>query len=177
MTRFTMTLCLTICLLSLAFTAQAQQLNFSQLPFVDSPSPMPAGYGRLNWANFFYVNPYAWSEAGPGYRLQANTGDVVFVGGAYCQLSGFACSGSLNSTIGFQLLTAQVAGGYGPTKVIVTAYRNGDFIGTAQYQINAEMQNMNFPVAWGVVTEVMFQVTGQSGSLVIYSLEKYDLGG
>lgn len=178
MKRLNLVICVSICLLFLAFNAQAQeQINFSQLPLVDTPSPMPAGYGRLNWANFFYVNPYAWSDAGPGYRLQPNSGDVAFIGGGYCQLSGYACSGSLNWSIGFELLTAQVAGGYGVTQVTVTAYRNGTFLGKAQYVITPEIQNMNFPLSWGVVTEVTFQVTGQPGSLVIYNLTKYDLGG
>lgn len=178
MTRLNLILCVSICLLFLAFTAQAQeQINFSQLPFVDTPSPMPAGYGRLTWANFFYVNPYAWSGAGPGYRLQTSTADVAFVGGEYCRLSGYACTGSLSSTTGFQLLTAQVASGYGFTQVTVTAYRNGTFVGRRQYVINPQLQNLNFPLSWGAVTEVMFQVTGEPGSLVIYSLTKYDLGG
>ena len=178
MTRTTLTICLGVCILGLAFTAQAQdQINFSQLPFVSTPSPMPAGYGRLNWANFFYVNPYAWSGAGPGYLLQNNSADVAFVGGEFCQLSGYACSGSLNSPTGFELLTAQVAGGYGTTQVTVTAYKKGAFVGTAKYEVTPQVQNMNFPPSWGAVTEVMFQVTGEPGSLVIYNLTAYHLGG
>ena len=60
---------LTLCLLGLAIGASAQeQLNFSQLPLLDIPSPMPMGYGQLNWENFFYVNPATWSGAGPGGR-------------------------------------------------------------------------------------------------------------
>lgn len=177
MKRFNLTICVGICLLFAAFNAQAQQLNFSALPFVNSPSPMPAGYGRLNWANIFYVNPYAWSGAGPGFRLQANTSDVAFVGGEYCRLSGFACTGSVNFVTGFQLLTAQVAAGYGPTTVTVRAYRNGTFIGAQQYLVTPQIQNMSFPLSWGAVTEVVFEVTGEPGSLVIYDLTKYDLGG
>ena len=178
MKRFLSIACLTICLLSLAIGAGAQeQLNFSQLPFVSTPTPMPAGYGHLNWANFFYVNPYAWSGAGPGYRLQPQTSDVAFVGGEYCRLSGYACYGTLNSPTGFVLLTAQVAGGYGPTQVTVTAYNNGTFLGSAKYVLTPQVQNMNFPLSWGAVTEVTFQVSGQPGSLVIYDLTAYTLGG
>lgn len=178
MKRLTLTTCLFLCILAAAFNLSAQQqINFSQLPFVSAPSPMPSGYGRLNWANFFYVNPYAWTEAGPGYRLQPQTTDVVFVGGEFCQLSGYACSGSINSSTGFVLLTAQVAGGYGTTQVTVTAYNKGTFLGTAQYLVSPQVQNMNFPPTWGAATEVMFQVTGQPGSLVFYNLTAYYLGG
>lgn len=177
MKRFNLMICVGICLLFAAFSAQAQQLNFTELPFVKSPSPMPAGYGRLNWANVFYVNPYAWSDAGPGFRLQPSTSDVAFVGGEFCRLSGFTCTGSINSVIGFRLLTAQVAGGYGLTKVTVRAYRSGAFVGSQRYEITPQIQNMNFPLSWGIVTEVMFEVSGEPGSLVIYNLTKYDLGG
>lgn len=177
MKRITLMICVGIGLLFAAFNAQAQQLNFSELPFVKSPLPMPAGYGRLNWANVFYVNPYAWSGAGAGFRLQPSTGDVAFIGGQFCQLSGIACTGSINSVLGFQLLTAQVAGGYGPTAVTVRAYRNGTFVGVAQYVITPRVQNMNFPLSWGLVTEVMFEVNGQPGSLVFYDLTAYDVGG
>ena len=177
MKRFNLTIFVGICLMFAALGAQAQQLNFSELPFVSSPSPMPSGYGRLNWANVFYVNPYAWSDAGPGFHLQPSTGDVAFVGGEFCRLSGMSCTGVINSVLGFHLLTAQVAGGYGPTAVTVRAYKNGTFVGVAQYLVTAHIQNMNFPLSWGVVTEVMFEVTGQPGSLVIYELTKYDVGG
>lgn len=55
-------ICVTACLVVLAAGANAQQqLNFANLPLVNSPSPIPSGYGQLNWGNFFYVNPYGWS--------------------------------------------------------------------------------------------------------------------
>jgi hypothetical protein len=178
MRRFLPIVCLTICLLSLAIGAGAQeQLNFSQLPLVNSPSPMPIGYGHFAWANFFYVNPNGWSDAGPGYKLGLQSGDVAFVGGETCRLSGYACFGYLNDPQGFQLISANVAGGYGPTAVTVTAYNNGAFLGSAQYLLDTKMRTLNFPSSWGVATEVMFQVTGQPGSLVIYELSAYTLGG
>jgi hypothetical protein len=81
------TLVLLACLMALAVGATAQeQLNFTTLPLVTSPSPMPNGYGHLDWGNFFYVNPLGWSSAGPGYKLEPEDGDVAFIGGAYCQL-------------------------------------------------------------------------------------------
>ncbi len=170
--------CLTICLLSLAIGAGAQeQLNFSQLPVVNSPSPMPSGYGQLNWANFFYVNPYGWSDAGPGYELGPQGEDVAFVGGEICRLSGYACFGTLSDTRGFQLVSANVAGGYGATQITVTAYNNGTFLGSTQYFLTTEMRTLDFPASWGIATEVMFQVTGEPGSLVIYNLTAYTVGG
>ena len=46
------TVCLTFCLLALVVGASAQQtLNFANLPLVNTPSPMPNGYGQLNWGN------------------------------------------------------------------------------------------------------------------------------
>ena len=66
------TLVLLASLLALAIGANAQQLvNFSQLPLISSPSAMPNGYDQLNWGNFFYVDPFTWSGAGPGYQLGA----------------------------------------------------------------------------------------------------------
>jgi hypothetical protein len=170
--------CLTICLVSLAIGADAQeQLNFSQLPLVNSPSPMPNGYGQLGWANFFYVNPYGWSGAGPGYQRGPQGEDVAFVGGLSCRLSGYACFGTINDIRGFQLVSANVAGGYGPTQITVMAYNDGAFLGSAQFFLTTQMRTLNFPASWGVATEVIFQVTGQPGSLVIYNLSAYTLGG
>ncbi len=169
---------LTLCLLALVVGASAQAtLNFSQLPLVDNPTPMPNGYGQLDWGNFFYVNPYGWSGAGPGYRLGPQGQDVAFVGGEFCRLSGNACFGTLSNTRGFMLVSANVAGGYGPAAITVNAYNNGSFIGTANYFVGTEMETLHFPSAWGVVTQIVIQVTGQTGDLVVYSLSLYTLGG
>src|ERR1700685_2090472 len=98
MKRFLPIACLTLCLLSLVIGAGAQeQLNFSQLPLVNTPSPMPNGYGQFDWGHFFYVNPYGWSGAGSGYQLGPQGEDVAFVGGEFCRLSGYACFGTINN--------------------------------------------------------------------------------
>ena len=165
---------LTLCLLGLAIGASAQeQLNFSQLPLLDIPSPMPNGYGQLSWGNFFYVDPYNWSGSGPGFKLGVQGEDVVFVGGINCRLSGYTCFGSLTSQGGFALVSATVAGGYGPTQITVTAYNNGAFLGSSQYFLGTQQQKLNFPQSWGIANQVIFQVTGQPGSLVIYNLSAY----
>jgi hypothetical protein len=178
MKRFLPIACLTLCLLSLVIGAGAQeQLNFSQLPLVNTPSPMPNGYGQFDWGNFFYVNPYGWSGAGSGYQLGPQGEDVAFVGGEFCRLSGYACFGTINNARGLQLVSATVAGGFGPTQITVTAYNNGTFLGSAQYFLTTQIRTLNFPASWGIATEVMFHVSGEPGSLVIYNLSAYTLGG
>src|SRR5580704_769111 len=95
------TSCLILCLFALLTVASAQeQLNFAQLPLINAPSPMPDGYGQLGWSNFYYVNPYGWSGAGPGYRLGPQGEDVAFVGGQDCRLNGNTCYGTLNDNLG-----------------------------------------------------------------------------
>ena len=178
MKRLFSSLCLILCALALALSANAQEdLNFGNLPLVSSPSPMPNGYGGLSWGNFFYVNPFSWADAGPGYKLSNKAGDVAFIGGEFCQLSGKSCFGTLTNPLGFVLVSANVAGGYGPAAVIATAYKNGSFVGTANYFVGTKMEALQFPSSWGVVTEVDFQVTGATGDLVFYSISLYTLGG
>ncbi len=48
-------------LLGLAIGVSAQEIvDFSDLPDISSPSPIPDGYGNLIWTGFFYVDPYMW---------------------------------------------------------------------------------------------------------------------
>jgi hypothetical protein len=173
------TIGLLACLMALAIGASAQQqLNFSTLPLVDSPSPMPSGYGQLTWGNFFYVNPYGWSGAGSGFQLGAQGQDVAFIGGQYCRLSGGnQCFGTLTDSLGFQLVSAKVAGGYGPAAITAIAYNNGAYVGTANFFVGTSMETLTFPASWGVVTEVSIEVTGETGDLVVYSMNLYTLGG
>lgn len=178
MKPLTSVLCLTLCLLAFAVGASAQEkLSFSNLPIVNTPSPMPNGYGRLDWGNFFYVDPYGWSGSGPGYKLGPQGEDVVFVGGLFCRLSGYACFGTLSDSLGFELVSADVAGGYGPTQITVTAYNHGAFLGSAQYFLGTQMRTLTFPSSWGIATEVVIQVTGEPGSLVVYDVSAFTLGG
>jgi hypothetical protein len=170
--------CLILCLLCLLAGASAQEtLNFTQLPLVNTPSPMPTGYGHLTWGNFYYVNPYGWTGAGPGYRLGQHGGDVVMVGSKDCRLYDRTCFGILSDANGFQLVSAVVAGGYTPTQVIATAYVGGTLLGSTQYFVGTGMRTINFPASWGISTEVVFQVSGAPGNLVVYSLTAYTLGG
>src|SRR5208283_1969517 len=73
------TLVLFVCVLAPAIGASAQEnLNFANLPRVSMPTPMPNGYGQLNWTNIFYVDPNEWSGAGPGYKDGPVGQDVAF---------------------------------------------------------------------------------------------------
>ena len=173
------TLVLLACLMALAIGATAQeQLNFANLPAINSPSPMPAGYGQLTWGNFFYVNPDGWSGAGPGYKLGLQNQDVAFIGGLNCRLAGGnSCFGTLNDSLGFQLISANVAGGYGPAAITAIAYKNGAYVGTANFFVGTSMETLTFPSSWGVVTEVSIEVTGATNDLVVYSLNLYTVGG
>jgi len=179
------TLALLACLLALVIGATAQeQLNFSNLPLVSSPAPMPAGYGGLNWSNIFYVDPSQWSGAGPGYKDGLMQGkllsqDVAFVGSKVCRLLQEACFGSITAVgINSQFLpvSATVAGGFGPTQITVTAYNNGVYVGSSFYTLNTQEQTLVFPPAWGTITQIVFQ-TNDGGDLVIYNFSAYLLGG
>ena len=171
------TTCLTLCLLATVVNAGAQQqITFANLPRVSSPSPMPNGYGQLDWGNFFYVDPFRWAGAGAGYKLGSNNQDVAFIGGEYCRLSGGnTCTGTLTSTGEFELISANLAGGFGPAAVTAIAYNNGNYVGTMNFFVGTQLETINFPSSWGVITEVSLQVTGQTNDLVIYSLNVYNI--
>jgi len=170
--------CLILCLFALLTVASAQeQLNFAQFPILNIPSPMPDGYGQLDWSNFYYVNPYGWPSAGPGYRQGPQGEDIAFVGSKDCQLVDYVCYGILSDSRGFQLVNASVAAGYGPTQIKITAYNNGALLGSVQYPVGTSMSTLTFPISWGIATEVVFQVDGQPGNLVVYNLSVYTLGG
>jgi hypothetical protein len=179
------TLVLLALALALALEATAQEnLTFFDLPLVGSPTLMPNGYGQLNWSNIFYVDPDQWSGAGPGYKdgpvggiLRAQ--DVAFVGSKACRLAQEACFGTISSNGGpssFQAVSAVVAGGFGQTYITVFAYNNGNYVGSAFYSLNTQMQTLNFPSSWGSITQLTFQ-TAAGGDLVFYDLQVYLLGG
>jgi hypothetical protein len=109
--------------------------------------------------------------------LGAPQKDVAFVGSRDCRLYDRVCFGTLTDSRGFQLVTADVAAGYSPTQVKVTAYLSGTQIGSMQYFVGTAMRTLKFPSSWGIATEVVFQVSGESGNLVVYNIAAYTLGG
>lgn len=179
------TLVLLACIVVLAFGAVAQEnLNFANLPLVSSPAPMPSGYGQLNWSNIYFVDPSEWAGAGPGYKDRLIEGrpanqDVAFVGGKVCRLLQESCFGTISSygaSTGFQAVSATVAGGFGPTQITVTAYNNGNYVGSSAYMLTTQMQVLNFPSSWGSITQLVFQTSG-GGDVVIYDFAGFILGG
>lgn len=185
------TACLILCLLTLVVGATAQnQVNFAGLPRVASPMPVPNGYAGFNWTNVLYVDPTEWQKAGSGYMLSPDPNqNVAFVGGVTCLIParGENCwgsisinsnsgSGGVNNPLSFQLVSATVAGGFGPTSITAVAYNHGNYVGSAFYILNGQLQTINFPASWGGVTEVTFQ-TEAMGDLVLYNLQAYWLLG
>jgi hypothetical protein len=173
-------LVLLACVVALALSASAQEyLNFADLPLANSPTPMPNGYGQLNWTNIFYVDPGQWSGAGSGYKDGPGNQDVAFVGGKVCRLLQEYCFGTISSSGGptsFQAVSAIVAGGFGPTNMTVTAYNNGKYVGSSFYILGTQMQTLKFPPSWGSITQLVFQTAG-GGNMVLYDLNAYLLGG
>ena len=179
------TLVLLTCIVALALGASAQEnLNFADLPLVNSPAPMPSGYGQLNWTNIYYVDPAEWPVAGPGYKDELVEGrlvnqDVAFVGSKVCRLLQEYCFGTISSQGGrtsFQAISAIVAGGFGPTQITVTAYNNGSYVGSSRYLLSTQMATLNFPSSWGSITQLVFQ-TSDGGDLVIFDFAAFILGG
>ena len=176
-------LVLTTCILAMALAATAQtQIDFSQLPLVKVPAPMPSGYFGLNWSNMFYVAP-GWSGGGPGYKDGLANQDVVFVGSSACNhlppslhhscsgtISVPSFTGKLGGLVAIQALSASVAAGYSQTSFTVLAYRSGTYVGTSFYTIGTGLQTIQFPASWGDITELTFRTQGE-GDLVLYSLD------
>lgn len=166
--------------LAVAIGASAQEdVNFASLPLVSSPTLMPNGYGQLNWNNIFYVDPYRWSGAGSGYKDGPSDRDVAFVGGKICRELQQACYGTITSQGGstaFQAVSATVAGGFGPTYFIVTAYNKGSYVGSMSLPVSTSMRTLTFPASWGSITQLTLQ-TDAGGDLVLYDLQVYLLGG
>lgn len=169
--------CLTICLLALAAGAAAQEdLNFADLPLVSVPVPLPDGYGQFEWSNFFYVDPFSWSGASPGDLLGPSKQDIGFIGARTCRLVNYACFGTLTNIPGYQLVSATVAGSNGPTAFTVTAYNHGNFVGQANYFVTNQLRTLTFPQQWGIVTQVVFQVSGAASHLTFYDIRAYTIG-
>ncbi len=163
-------LTLLVLLLGLAIGACAQgTFNFSSLPDVSIPTPMPNGYGGVNWVGVFYVDPWRWSGAGPGFKHIQNTPgkDVAFFPYACISVGCFASINSVDGR-GFLFSSATAAAGYyskSPVPLIVRAYSNGKYVGTQTFMLTTDLQQLDLPPEWGPITQVVFQ-----GSIVFYDL-------
>jgi hypothetical protein len=168
-------ICLTACLLAVAIGAagQTHQINFSDLPLIAAPAPVPGGYGGMSWGNFWYVNPASWGDAGPGYMNFLTQRDVVFIGGQFCGPLRVGCFGVLNFLgTTFQPVSAIMAAGYRANRITVRAYNNGSFVGSFNYGLTTTPQLVNFPSSWGNITEIQLQ-TDAADNLVLFDLSIY----
>lgn len=170
------TIALLVVLMALVIGATAQaNLNFADLPDAKVPTPMPNGYGNLTWSGINYVDPFQWVGAGAGFKHHEDiTGSDVVFGGGPCFSS--ACFGAISDPLGFQLVSATLAAGYGPTSVTFTAYYKGKYVGAMTYQLTTQPQAITFPEAWDDVTQVIVQ-TSSGGTFVLYNLSLYTYGG
>ena len=164
------------CLMALAVGATAQQqINFSDLPLIATPAPIPAGYADLNWSNFWYVDPSQYGAGGPGYQNPFTHRDVAFVGGQFCGPVQPGCYGvitSLGGALRFFPSSAVMAAGYHTNQVTVLAYNQGTFVGSATYRLTTAPRIVGFPSSWGAVTEMQIQ-TDTAGDLVLFDLIVY----
>jgi len=160
-------LALLILALGLAISASAQNhMNFAELPDVSAPTPVPNGYGSVNWTGVFYVDPFEWNGAGTGFKhAQSGPGRDVAFSPYACM--GLICYASISSVDGkgFLLFSATAAAGYSKNPLIVLAYSHGQYVGTQTFMLTTDLQQLDFPPAWGAVTQVVFQ-----GSVAFYDM-------
>ena len=120
----------------------------------------------MNWTGVFYVDPLRWPAAGAGFLHAQNTpgNDVAFSPYA---CPGVNCYASISSVDGkgFLISSATAAAGYGKNPLVVLAYSHGQYVGTQTFMLTTDLQELDFPPAWGAVTQVVFQ-----GSVVFYDL-------
>jgi len=179
-----------LAVVALCANAQKIYIDFHEMHWIASPSPMPDNYpgeANLYWDNFLYVSPGVWSGAGPGFRVDPATqhNNVAFIGGPYCNLAA-ACGGSIKleamgmtpSHPGFQPISIVLSAGWLPNKVVVTAYRDADFVGTTEWNLTTTPKLFKFPPEWREVTQVAFtprfipssSIYPTAGSMVVYNL-------
>ena len=168
-------------ILGLALGASAQNISFAGLPAVSNPTLLPNNYSNLNWSGFYYVDP-VWSGAGEGFKQGPNSLDVAYMGGGECEKAGVSCSASISANAagasalaGFKANSAIVAAGYHAETINVSAYNNGNFVGSQNYHVlSTSLVQINFPASWGMITQLVMDTN--SGTLVLYSLNMQDVG-
>ena len=158
---------LVVVLFALTLGLSAQNLiDFGSLPSVNTPTPVPI-IGNYHWGGIYYVNPWLWPAAGPGFKHQEfiRNFDVAFI--PYTCVNAI-CAGSISSSTPFVLRFAHIAAGYPwptPSQLFVIAYNNGKYVGSITYNTTTQVQQIVFPAEWGAVTQVMFQ-----GDVVFFDL-------
>jgi hypothetical protein len=168
---------LLVCILALAMSASAQiMITFSNLTPATSPTPIPNGYGPLDWEHVYTVDPILWAGSGPGFT---NGPDAViaFVGGNYvCIFQPSACKATISGCTAmphFQAMSASVSAGYQQNVVTFIAYLGGVEVGRQDYNLTVTNQVIYFPTSWGTIDQLKIWPHvggGQFGSVVFYTL-------
>ena len=168
-------------ILALVLGAGASTVNFAGLPAVATPTLVPNGYGGFNWTNFYYVSP-AWSGAGDGFKRGPDSLNVAYMGDGACEKEGASCSASISSNslglspnYGFTVQSAIVAAGNHSETINVSAYNSGQFVGAEQHSLSTSLQEINFPAAWGTITQLVIDTN--TGTVVLYALNIQSAGG
>jgi len=170
---------------ALALCASAQTyIDFSDMAMVKTPWPMPDNYPSgmyMNWDNFYYVTAGIWAGEGPGFQVLPTPKTVAFLGGPMCDIR-IPCHASIKligpNVAAFTPVSIQVAAGWLPSRVVVSAYSNGKFLGHTVWNLTTDLQTLSFPNAWSDLTEITFipefvptnSNYPKAGSLVIYKL-------
>lgn len=173
-----------ITLLTLCAPAQTT-VDFREMPLASIPSPMPDHYpAGVYWDRFFYVTPGAYSDAGPGFKIDPamQHNSVAFVGGPLCTLT-VPCYGMIKmiapqanpAVHTFQPMTIKLSSGWLDNTVEVTGYNNGRYVGTVVWKLSTEPYMFSFPATWKV-TQLVFTpkvlvpsaVNPIAGSMVVY---------
>jgi len=179
-------------ILALALSASAQHtVLFQGLPDTASPSAIPVAYGGLSWSGMDYVDAreYVWANGTDAYGAGFFTGSHVmlaFGGGPLCwpEYGGTTIADICESRItangvgpsalsAFRPASALVAAGwqdsFSPDSIVVTAYLNGSLVGSKKYSLSTTAGIINFPAAWGPITELVIHPSPGS-AFVLYSL-------
>ncbi len=107
---------------------------------------MPNGHGGVNWAGVFYVDPWEWGGAGPGFKhAQNGPGKDVAFSPYVC--GGVTCYATITSVDGkgFLLSSATAASGYNKNPLVVLAYSHGQYVGTQTFMLTTDLQQLDFP--------------------------------
>ena len=174
---------LLVCLVlatALFATAQQMMIDFSDMPTVNRPVPLPDDYPLgtgMTWDALYYVSPNLWSGAGPGFTTGPDV-RVAFLGGDMCKQTPTICTASIklpvapNSTNSFQPISMNLSAGWANNQVVVIAYFHSQLVGQVTWNLTTDSQTFNFPSEWTQVTQLRFfpgPIQHASGSVVIYT--------
>jgi hypothetical protein len=179
MTKNLFLLCTLVLAIAVSGASAQNQINFADLPLVSTATPLPSGYGGLNWANFLYVDPNQYASAGTGYNNLFTHRDVAFIGGLSCGPLISGCYGVINSRGGptaFEAVSAIMAAGYQGNQVRMLAYNNGKFVGSMTVLLGTTPHLVTFPESWGSITELQIK-TDAAGDVVLFDLAMYLVAG